>query len=239
MSEEPVRLAKRLAAMLSCSRSQAEQYIEGGWVRVNGQVVEEPQFRVLHEKIELDPKANLMELTPVTLLLHKPAGQASPQQLLSAASHWREDTSDIRLLKRHFSQLDAAVPLEPAASGLLVFTQDWRVARKLSEDGHLIEVEVIVEVQGEVSAAQLQQLMRETDSRGQPLPPVKASVNSSGEGSSKLRFAVKGVHPGLIAELCERAGLKILSMKRIRIGRVPMTQLPVGQWRYLQAHERF
>ena len=236
---EPVRLAKRVAAMLPCSRSQAEQYIEGGWVRVNGRVVEEPQFRVSDEKIELDPKANLMELTPVTLLLHKPASHASPQQLLDAASHWREDPSGIRVLKRHFHQLNSAVALEPAASGLLVFTQDWRVARKLSEDAQGIEVEVIVEVQGEVSVAQLQQLMRDTDARGQPLPAVKVSVNSSAEGSSKLRFAIKGVHPGLIADLCERAGLKILAMKRIRIGRVPMTQLPSGQWRYLQPHERF
>jgi 23S rRNA pseudouridine2604 synthase len=180
-----------------------------------------------------------MELTPVTLLLHKPAGHASPQELLNASSHWRDDPAGIRVLKRHFSQLDGAVALEPAASGLLVFTQDWRVARKLSEDAQLIEVEVIVEVQGEVSPAQLQLLMREADERGQPLPPVKASVNSSGEGRSKLRFAIKGVHPGLIAYLCERAGLKILAMKRIRIGRVPMTQLPSGQWRYLQPHERF
>jgi 23S rRNA pseudouridine2604 synthase len=236
---EPVRLSKRLAALLPCSRSEAERYIEGGWVRVNGQVVEEPHFRVLHEKIELDPQANLQELAPVTLLLHKPAGHASPQQLLNPASHWHDDPSGIRLLKRHFSQLTPVVPLEPAASGLLVYTQDGRVARKLTEDDHLIEVEVTVEVQGEVSPAQLALLMRDTDTRGQPLPPLKASLNSSGDGRSKLRFAIKGVHPGLIAYVCERAGLQILSMKRIRIGRVPMTQLPPGQWRYLQAHERF
>ncbi|KRI01708.1 RNA pseudouridine synthase [Curvibacter sp. PAE-UM] len=236
---EPVRLSKRLAALLPCSRSEAEQYIEGGWVRVNGQVVEEPHFRVQHEKIELDPNARLMELPPVTLLLHKPAGQTAPLQLLSAATHWQNDPSGIRVLKRHFSQLTPAVPLEPAASGLLVYSQDWRVTRKLTEDERLIEVEVTVEVQGEVSPAQLALLMRDTDTRGQPLPMVKASLNSSGDGRSKLRFAIKGVHSGLIAYVCERAGLQILSMKRIRIGRVPMTQLPPGQWRYLQAHERF
>lgn len=236
---EPVRLSKRVAALLPCSRSEAEQYIEGGWVRVNGQVVEEPHFRVLDEKIELDPEARLMELPPVTLLLHKPAGQTSPQALLNPASHWRDDPSGIRVLKRHFSQLTPAVPLEPAASGLLVYSQDWRVTRKLTEDERLIEVEVTVEVQGEVSPAQLALLMRDTDTRGQPLPMVKASLNSSSDGRSKLRFAIKGVHSGLIAYVCERAGLQILSMKRIRIGRVPMTQLPPGQWRYLQAHERF
>ncbi len=236
---EAIRLSKHLAALLPCSRSEAERYIEGGWVRVDGRVVEEPHFRVRHEKVELDPDARLMELPPVTLLLHKPAGQTSPQALLNAASHSREDPSGIHVLKRHFSQLTPVVPLEPAASGLLVYTQDGRVARKLSEDERLIEVEVTVEVRGEVSAAQLALLMRDTDARGQPLPPVKASLNSSGEGRSKLRFAIKGAHPGLIAYVCERAGLQILAMKRIRIGRVPMTQLPPGQWRYLQAHERF
>jgi 23S rRNA pseudouridine2604 synthase len=81
--------------------------------------------------------------------------------------------------------------------------------------------------------------MRPTDARGQPLPTIKASVNSDSEGRSKLRFAVKGLHPGLIAYVCERAGLQILTMKRTRIGRVPLTQLPPGQWRYLQPHERF
>ena len=236
---EAVRLSKRLAALLPCSRSEAEQYIEGGWVRVDGRVVEEPHFRVQDEKIELDPQARLEELPPVTLLLHKPAGHAAPQSLLSVSSHWHEDPSGVRVLKRHFSQLTPLVPLEPAASGLLVYTQDWRVARKLTEDEGLIEAEVTVEVQGTVSTAQLALLMRGTDARGQTLPPLKASLNSGSAERSKLRFAVKGVHPGLIAYVCERAGLQILAMKRIRLGRVPMTQLPPGQWRYLQTNERF
>ena len=46
-----VRLAKRVAELVPCSRREAEQYIEGGWVRVDGSVVEEPQFRVLQQKI--------------------------------------------------------------------------------------------------------------------------------------------------------------------------------------------
>ena len=57
------RLAKRVAAMVPCSRSEAEQYIEGGWVKVNGQVVEEPQFRVLNQTIGIDPDASLLELS--------------------------------------------------------------------------------------------------------------------------------------------------------------------------------
>ncbi len=236
---EAVRLSKRLAALLSCSRSEAERYIEGGWVRVDGKVVEEPQFRVLQEKVELDPHARLEELPPVTLLLHRPAGHPDPQALLDAASHWSADPSGIRVLRRHFSQLRPVIPLEAAASGLMVYTQDGRVARKLIEDGHFIEVEMTVEVQGEVTPGQLALLMRQTDARGQPLPPLKASLTGSGHGRSKLRLAIKGSHPGLVAHVCECAGLQVLAAKRIRIGRVPLAQLPPGQWRYLQAQERF
>ena len=260
-----MRLAKRLAELVPCSRREAEQYIEGGWVRVDGKVVEQPQFRVLNQRIELDKNANLMAIPEVTLLLHKPPGysdgedqdehdrpasphntarparpqQRSARQLLGPATHARDDTSGVQLLKRHFAHLSAPVPLEKGAGGLLVFTQDWRVERKLVEDAAVIEHEVIVEIEGEASPDTLLRLNQGLSSDGQPLPRVKVSVNSSFEGKSKLRFAVKGTHPGLIAYLCERVGLKILSMKRIRIGRVLLTTLPIGQWRYLLPHERF
>ena len=246
------RLAKRVAEMVPCSRREAEQYIEGGWVSVNGVVVEEPMARVSNHRVEIDRDASLMELTDVTLLLHKPPGfdavaelgeankKIKPaQQLLQIANHAADDTSGTRLLKRHFAKLTATVPLETGASGLVVFTQDWRVLRKLEEDAGVIEQEIIVEVAGEVAPGVLRRLSQGLDSDRQTLPPVKVSLNSTSDTSSKLRFALKGVHPGLIAFLCERVGLEILSMKRLRIGRVSMTQLLPGQWRYLQAHERF
>jgi 23S rRNA pseudouridine2604 synthase len=246
------RLSKRVAELVPCSRREAEQYIEGGWVSVDGKVVEEPMFRVSTQKVEIDPDASLLELLPVTLLLHKPPGydalaalgeanrQVKPaQQLLQAANHAADDASGTRMLKRHFAKLTATVPLETGAGGLVVYTQDWRVARKLTEDAGVMEQEVIVEVAGEVPPESLQRINHMQSVNGSPLPPVKVSLNSTGERSSKLRFALKGVHLGLIAYLCERAGLEILSMKRLRIGRVSMTQLPIGQWRYLQAHERF
>ncbi len=261
-----IRLAKRVAELVPCSRREAELYIEGGWVRVDGRVIEEPQFRVLHQKIELDKNANLMAAPEVTLLLHKPPGfsdgeddgdddepdtlrhaepratakpNRSARQLLTPATHARDDSSGVQILKRHFAHLSAPVPLEKGAGGLLVFTQDWRVERKLVEDAGVIEHEVIVEIEGEVAPDTLQRLNHGLSSDGHPLPRVKVSINSSNEGRSKLRFAVKGTHPGLIAYLCERVNLKILSMKRIRIGRVLLTTLPIGQWRYLLPHERF
>ena len=236
------RLAKRVAAMLACSRREAEQYIAGGWVRVDGKVVEEPQFRVLQQKVEVDRDASLIGDGAVTLLLHKPADcadGAAALALLRPDRQMANDPSAVRALKRHFAGLNSLVALETGASGLLVFSQDWRVVRKLTEDADLIEHEIIVEVEGQVSNDALDRLNRGLSADAKPLPRVRVSVNSGNETSSKLRFAVKGSHPGLLAYLCERRGLKMLGMKRLRVGRVAMGQMPVGQWRYLQSHERF
>jgi 23S rRNA pseudouridine2604 synthase len=243
---EPVRLAKRLAEMLSCSRREAEQYIEGGWVSVDGVVIEEPQFRVSDQAIVLDKDASLLALAPVTLLLHKPAGHeagqdghaASLASLLSPATQSPDDRSGIRPLKKHFSSVELVTPLATPASGLVVLTQDWRVTRKLREDAREMEHEVVVEVSGDIKPGGLERLNRVDHGfthNGVLLPPAKVSW----QNETHLRFALKGEVPGQIAYMCESVGLKVEGMKRLRIGRVAMSQLQPGQWRYLLPHERF
>ena len=249
---EPVRLAKRLADLLACSRREAEQYIEGGFVAVDGVVVEEPQFRVQNQSIVLAPDASLLALTPVTILLHKPAGYESRDaahasgdagvktaaQLLTAANHASDDRSGIRPLKKHFSSAELVTPLATAASGLVVFSGDWRVVRKLREDARLLEHEVVVEVSGDIKPGGLERLNRIDHGftyRGALLPPAKVSWQSE----ARLRFALKGEMPGQIAYLCESVGLQVTAMKRLRVGRMPLSQLPPGQWRYLMPYERF
>ncbi len=246
------RLSKHVAHLMHCSRREAEQYIEGGWVSVNGQVVEEPMARVLDQTVVVDPHASLMALADVTLVLHKPAGfeaMAAPgeagkrfkpaHQLLLPANHWAQDPCGTRLLKHHFAKLTACVPLEVAATGLVVFTQDWRVLRKLTEDAAVMEHEMVVEVAGEVTPDLLQRLNAGLTTDGHPLPTVKVSINSTSDTSTRLRVALKGSHPGLMAYLCERVGLQIKSIKRQRVGRVALSNLPEGQWRYLHDGERF
>ena len=249
---EPVRLAKRLAEMLACSRREAEQYIEGGWVSVDGVVVEEPQFRVGNQSIALSPDASLLAQTSVTILLHKPAGYESRDaahasgdagistaaQLLAVANRSTADRSGIRPLKKHFSASELATPLATAASGLVVFTEDWRVLRKLREDARVLEHEVVVEVSGDIKPGGLERLNRIDHGftyQGALLPPSKVSWQSE----ARLRFALKGEVPGQVAYLCESVGLTVVAMKRLRVGRVPLSQLPPGQWRYLMPYERF
>ena len=238
---ESVRLAKRLAEMLPCSRREAEQYIEGGWVSVDGVVVEEPQFRVQHQAIVLSPDANLLALAPVTVLLHKPAGVGTSDaavRLLNIANQSPDDRSGIRPLKKHFSGSELVTPLATAASGLVVFSGDWRVLRKLREDARVLEHEVIALVSGELRAGGLERLNRidhDFTFNGAALPPAKVSWQSD----ARLRFALKGEVPGQIAYMCESVGLKVEAMKRLRVGRISLGPLQPGQWRYLMPFERF
>lgn len=238
---DPIRLSKRVAELAGCSRSEAEQYIQGGWVRVDGVVVEEPQFKVADQDVQIDPDARLEPAEPATLLLHKPAGHDSGEgalpavSLLLPANRWAEDPSGWRVHKRHFAHQAPAMALEPMASGLLVFSQDGRVIRRLTEDAGKIEQEFIVDVTGELAPYGWSRLVHGSSFEGWPVAPFKVSWQSE----QRLRFAIKGVRPGLLQHLCREVGLTATAIKRIRLGRIPLSKMPPGQWRYLPVSERF
>ena len=232
---EPLRLSKRLIELIGCSRRESELYIENGWVTVDGVVVEEPQFRVLDQQVELLPGATATAVEPVTLLLHQPADFEGDSEkllsLLNASTRWSEDPAQLRMIRKHLVRHNHHFPLPPQAAGLVVFTQDWRVQRKLTEQAAILEQEFIVEISGNMAANGLELLKRGSST----LPPCKVSW----QNETRLRFAMKSLTPGLIERMCECVGLQVVSMKRIRIGAVAMGKLPPGQWRYLGAGERF
>lgn len=233
---EPLRLAKRVAALAGCSRREAELYIEGGWVRVDGMVVEEPQHRVTEDqRIELDPGASAVALEPVTLLLHKPAGAGDQEalRLLTPAAH-AGSHPDARIVRRHFAHLMPLLPLPALASGLAVFSQQPGVIRRLTEDAAPLEQEVIAEVAGDAAADPVPRLCHGLVQQGRALPPIKVSWQSE----QRLRFAFKVLQPTQIEPMCNAVGLKVLAMKCLRVGRIPLAKLPPGQWRYLAPHER-
>ncbi|MCW3149121.1 RNA pseudouridine synthase [Stutzerimonas stutzeri] len=239
---EPVRLSKRLAEQLGCSRREAELYIEGGWVTVDDQLVQAPFLKVLPaQRLDLLPGAKATEVPPVTLLMHKPAGQAVPQdaaaalQLLTAAGHWADDPSPIQPLQRHLLRQNLLLPMADEASGLVVFSQQREVIRLLTDARSKLEQEFIVEVSGEPEANGLALLGQGIGHRGKILPKAKASW----QNETHLRLAIKQPQPGELRMLCEAIGLRVLGYKRIRIGRLSMAKLPVGQWRFLGEHERF
>lgn len=225
MTDDGIRLAKRVAELAGCSRAEAERYIAGGWVSVDGAVVEEPATRVTPaQAVALLPGATPTEPLPVTILLHKPAGVATEAALAAIGA----DTLDGEgtFLRRHLHRLTPVLPLAPEESGLLVLTQDWRVLRKLQEEGARTEQEFVAEVTGTVAESGLPFLNR-------------GALKVSWQSERRLRFAGKGIVPGLIGQQCAAVGLTPVALRRLRIGRVALAKLAPGHWRYLGQFERF
>lgn len=239
---EPLRLSKCVVALTGCSRREAELYIEGGWVLVDGQVVDEPQYKVADHHVALLPDARPEPLTPVTLLLHKPAG-LDAEAVDAPVTRWLTAEARVAghgepaapMLRCHFSRLGIPLPLEPGASGLLVLTQEWQVARKLSDNARPLEQEYVADVGQEVAADALASLNRIRKVDGWPTLGCKVSRQSE----QRLRFAGKGIQPGQIRSMCASADLQVTAIKRIRIGQVAMSRLQPGQWRYLPSFKRF
>jgi 23S rRNA pseudouridine2604 synthase len=242
----PVRLAHRVAEQFGCSRADAEQYIQNGWVSVDGRVVEAPQHPVTGEQIELDPDARLEAVEPATILLHKPpgfdtiSGRNPAAALVTPATHWADDRSGVRPLQRHFQRLTPLISMDADASGLMVLTQDGRIWRRLTEDGDKIEHEYLVEVSGELGPYGMRRLNEGLSYGGRELPPCKVSW----QNENRLRFAIKGVQGGQLRDVCAQVGLHVVSIRRLRIGQIvlgkgPNGAMPPGQWRFLPVGEKF
>src|SRR5574343_241230 len=232
---DPIRLAKHLAAQLACSRNEAESYIEGGWVTVDGEVRTLPQDRVqAGQVVALLPGATLSAPEPITVLFHKPAGLDLAgwdcARLLDL--HHGGDPVRRPVVRQHVLRLQLVAPLEAAASGLVVWTQQVPVARVLAAaTGVPLEQEWLADLAGPCPPEALSHL----NQRVAHGVPVKASRPNE----NRLRVAVKGWVPGQMAAWCAQAGLLVSGLRRLRLGRIPLRDLPVGTWRYLAPAERF
>lgn len=185
-------------------------------------------------------------IEPATILLHKPAGFdtiSGPNPaaaLVTPGSHWPDDPSGIEPVERHFHRLTPLVPLDTEASGLMVLTQDGRAWRRLTEDADEIEHEYLVEVGGDIAPYGLARLKHGLAYGGRALAPCKVSW----QNETRLRFAIKGAQGGQLRDMCAQVGLSVVSIRRLRIGKVPIGKgpngaMPPGQWRYLPVGERF
>ena len=180
-------------------------------------------------------------LEPATILLHKPAGfdaiegRKPARALVTPETRWAEDPSGIEILDTHFIRLTPLVPLDNDASGLMVFTQDGRAWRRLTEDAGKIEHEYIVEVNGDIAPYGLIKLNHGLSYLGCEIPPCKVSW----QNEIRLRFAIKEPRPGQLRDMCRQVGLDVVAIRRIRIGKVSMGKMPVGTWRYFPVGEKF
>lgn len=246
---ELVRLSKRMSELGLCSRREADEWIARGWVRVDGAVISELGSKVLpHQRITVERQAAAEQARRVTILVNKPVGYVSGQAedgykpavvLVTADARWKEDDAPQQF---HPSQLRSLVPagrLDIDSVGLLVLTQDGRIAKHLIGEDSSIEKEYLVRVQyakpGRLPESDLRRLNHGLSLDGKKLLPAKVQW----QNEDQLRFILREGKKRQIRRMCEAVGLRVLGLKRVRIGCVKLGNLPPGQWRYLGPNEQF
>ena len=244
-TEGTVRVSKLLSERGLCSRREADLFIERGWVYVDGLPVTELGTRALPtQTITLSKEARAAQLTQVTILLHKPMGYVSGQAedgykpaatLVMSQSRFKGDHSPIRFSPAHLKGLAPAGRLDIDSTGLLVLTQDGRIAKQLIGEDSGIEKEYLVRVQGKLSPEGLALLNHGLSLDDEPLKPAQVQW----QNQDQLKFILREVKKRQIRRMCDLVGLKVTALKRIRIGNVRLHDLPPGQWRYLGKDERF
>lgn len=228
-----------------CSRREADAFIEQGLVFVDGERITTLGIKVTpSQTIALDPRAHKQQTQTVTILLNKPIGYVSSQpergypaaiSLISEDSHFVGDQAPLRFHPQQLKGLAPAGRLDIDSQGLLVLTQDGRVARLLIGEQAEIEKEYLVRVQGDLSAQGLQLLNHGLSLDGKPLKPARVFR----QNKDQLRFILKEGKKRQIRRMCEQVGLKVIGLKRTRIGNVNLGNLALGQWRYLHPSEHF
>jgi 23S rRNA pseudouridine2604 synthase len=242
---EKVRVSKLMSQQGLCSRREADDYIERGWVFVDGERVTELGTRVdPASKITLNRAAQASQQARVTILLNKPVGYVSAQaepgykpavSLINAASRYFGDRVPLGFTPLHLKGLAPAGRLDIDSQGLLVLTQDGRIAKQLIGENSAIEKEYLVRVQGSLSKAGLALLNHGLSLDGEALRPAQVSW----QNKDQLRFILRQGKKRQIRRMCELVGLEVTGLKRMRIGKLMLGDLPQGQWRYLRADEAF
>lgn len=242
MNTEPIRLSKQMAQLKMCSRREADEYIEKGWVRVNGKPAVLGQKVMPYDKIELLTPARQNIQNKITVILHKPVGFVSSQpekNYLSALSLITADNFDAKNNeqppKLPIKGLAPAGRLDIDSTGLLVLTQNGVIAKKIIGEDSTIDKEYLVRIAGKLDDNGLKLLNFGLSLDGKKLKP--AIVTRQNE--QQLKFILQEGKKRQIRRMCELVGVKVIGLKRVRIGKIKLGDLPLGKWRVLSHNERF
>lgn len=244
------RLSKVMAERGICSRREADEWISNGWVKVDGEIIETLGTRIRPDAdIIISSYAQETQAEHVTIILHKPVGYVSGQAeddyqpaivLVHPDNQWEDDpllhTHQPKVFERRFLRgLAPAGRLDIDSTGMLILTQDGRIARQLIGEDSNVEKEYLVRVEGQLSDNGMQMLNHGLSLDGEKLKPAKVSW----QNEDQLRFVLREGKKRQIRRMCEMVGLHVVGLKRVRIGRINLGKLPVGEWRYLRPEEKF
>lgn len=240
---EPVRLSKLMSQRGLCSRREADKLIEQGLVRVNGELIDTLGVKFPEDvEIELTKRAQSIQNERITIMINKPIGYVSGQaedgyipavRLITKETQSEHDQTGFTLKGAHFAGLAPAGRLDIDSQGVLVLTQDGRIAKQLIGENSDIEKEYLVRVDGDISDEQIEQLCFGLALDGKPLKQAKVrQINPE-----QLQFILREGKKRQIRRMCDEVNLNVTGLKRVRVGELRLGKLAEGQWRFVLPQE--
>ena len=240
---ELVRLSKLMSQRGLSSRREADRLIEQGLVIVDGNVVDTLGTKVAETAhIELSKRGQAQQDQRVSIMLNKPVGVVSAQaedgytpaiRLITAQSRSKLDRNDLVFSQRHLDGMAPAGRLDIDSQGLLILTQDGRVAKHIIGESTKLEKEYLVRVNQEVSLEQIKRLQFGLEMDGKPLKRAKiVQINNE-----QLKIVLVEGKKRQIRRMCEMVGLHVHGLKRVRVGQLKLGKLAEGEWRYVTLSE--
>ena len=243
------RLSKIIANRNLCSRREADDYLAAGLVSVNGKIAhlgqKIPFDQINSLDIQIAKEAQNLQNQKITIILHKPVGYVSgtPEDgnihaltLITAENQEKSPLDPIEFSPHILRSLAPAGRLDSDSSGLIIYTQDGRIAKQIIGEKvqHKVEKEYLVRFVGEISPEKIKLLQHGLFLDGKALKPAWVKLLNEGQ----LHFILQEGRKRQIRRMCELVGLKVIGLKRVRIGKIMLKNLPLGKWRFLRNGEK-
>lgn len=225
MEQESISLNKYISNKGLCSRREADKWIEQGRVSINGEVASKGNRVFEGDQVAIDGKLLEIEVAPVYIMLNKPPGITCTTDL--------KDKSNIIDFINFEERIFPIGRLDKNSTGLILLTNDGDIVNQILRKENRHEKEYIVTVNRSITPAFIKKMSNPIPILGTKTLPCK--VIQLKHNVFKI-ILTQGLNRQ-IRRMCEYCGYQVLALKRVRIMRIKLGKLGVGQWRHLSREE--
>lgn len=230
-NEDGIRLNKYIANSGVCSRREADMYIAAGNVTVNGETITEMGYRVkLEDDVRFDNR-RLNPEKPVYILLNKPAG------FFVTGNPEKGGRTVMELVSKATSARVSPIgKLDNQAKGLLLFTNDGTLAKKLAKPKNGIRQIYQITLDKNFSAEDMEKVKKGHFVEGSKVSVTDISFIDD-RPHTEIGLELNSIKEHIVTKLFKSLGYNVESLDRVVFGGLTKKELPRGRYRTLTQQE--
>ncbi len=227
-----MRLNKFLASCGIASRRKCDELIFAGKVKVNGEIIKTPAFKIDPEKDEVSVNENIVKLPKkIYIALNKPEG------VLCSLKDDFGRTLIIDLLPEIKERIFPVGRLDFNSEGLILLTNDGELSNRLIHPKYKVEKTYHVLIKGNIDEDSLEKLSKGIELDGKKTQPSKIKILDMGKKTTFIEIKIKEGKKRQIRRMLKEVGYEVKKLRRVKFGPIKLGRLKKGEWRYLTKKE--